>query len=167
MKIARVICPHFNERPAGEAPSLIVLHADASKSEQGTLSWLADPRSKVSYHTYIGRKGEIWSVVPVEKRAWHAGKSEHEGRANVNDFSVGLCFANAQNGVEHFTDAQYSAGALYLNHLLLTYPSLSLTRVTTHEAVARPRGRKSDPGPFFEVADLINRTKSLRPRCEA
>lgn len=167
MRVVRVLCPHWNERPDGEAPSLLVLHADGGRTEQGTLSWLADPRSKVSYHVLIGRTGEIWSVVPTAKRAWHAGKSEYMGRENVNDFSVGICFANAQNGVEHFTDAQYSAGALYLDHLITACPSLSLDRITTHAAVARPRGRKSDPGPDFLVADLVNRTKSIRPRCEA
>lgn len=164
MKVVRVLSPNFNARPHGEV-SLVVLHADAAPNEEATLSWIASPVSKVSYHTYIGRRGEIWAMVPVEKRAWHAGVSEFEGRENVNDFSVGLCFANRQDGVERFTDAQYTAGALYLSSLVSAYPSLAMYnhyRVTTHQDCARPVGRKHDPGPLFDVRHFLDGVRSLR-----
>ena len=157
MKVIPRPSPNCNARPHGEV-SLVVLHADAAPNEEATLSWITAPISKVSYHTFISRKGEVYAIVPAEKRAWHAGVSEHEGRPNVNDFSVGLCFANRQDGVEPFTDAQYEVGALYLASLVAAYPGLAMYdhyRVTTHQACARPVGRKHDPGPLFDVARLL------------
>ena len=33
-----------------------------------------------SAHLVIGRQGEAYQLVPFDKRAWHAGESEFEGR---------------------------------------------------------------------------------------
>lgn len=165
MRIAKP-SPNHNARPHGEI-SLIVLHADASPSEDATISWLVSPVSKVSYHTLIGRNGDVYEIVAPERRAWHAGVSEWEGRPNVNDFSLGLCFANKQNDVELFTEAQYSSGAQILAEWMAKYPRLSMynaPHLTTHAACARPLGRKHDPGQHFDVARLINTAKVIRPR---
>jgi N-acetyl-anhydromuramyl-L-alanine amidase AmpD len=85
------------------------------------------------------------------KRAWHAGVSELTSVANVNDYSVGLCFSNWQDGKEGFTQGQYRVGAAYVASLMRQFPAITLDRVVTHESCARPRGRKRDPGPLFDL----------------
>lgn len=161
MKVESRPSPNHNERPHGEI-SVIVIHADADSNIATSLAWICDPRSKVSYHTIIGRTGHVYSVVPVVKRAWHAGVSEFRGRQNVNDFSVGLCFGNRNDGHEPYTDQQYEAGALYCASLITAYPHITLADVTTHAAIARPVGRKTDPGPLFDMTRLLTRIAELR-----
>lgn len=143
--------PHHNARPANVPPSLIVLHCDAGKSDLGTLRWLCDPASKVSYHVLIGRDGVAYQVVDPERRAWHAGVSEWQGRKNVNDFSLGLCFANRHDHTEMLTGQQIAVGKAIVQAWGQRYP---IAAVTTHAAIAP--GRKTDPlhAPNFHLPDF-------------
>jgi N-acetyl-anhydromuramyl-L-alanine amidase AmpD len=141
--------PNFNDRPKGTTIDAIVLHADSSPKIKASLDWIRSPQSKVSYHFLIGRLGDVYQCVPTEKRAWHAGVSEFQGRRNLNDFSIGVSFGNRQDGKEVFTEAQYLAGAELVRELMDEYPAITLERITTHSAVSP--GRKMDPdkaGPF-------------------
>lgn len=132
--------PHHNARPNATQPVLVVLHCDAGKSDLGTLRWLCDPTSKVSYHVLIGRDGVAYQVVDPKRRAWHAGVSEWEGRPNVNDFSLGLCFANRHDHTEMLTGAQISVGKAVIQAWAAAFP---IEAVTTHAAIAPTR--KTDP----------------------
>ena len=143
--------PHFNSRPAGTIIDCIVLHADASTSDSGTLSWFRDPVSKVSYHYLIGRSGHIWQIVEDRRRAWHAGVSTFAGRANCNDYSLGVSFSNAQNG-EAFTPQALRAGVELVAKLCREH-SIPVNRITTHALVSP--GRKHDPGPLFPLGDFL------------
>ena len=163
MKVESRPSPNFNSRPPNVAVDCVVLHADADASIDASLDWCCDPKSKVSYHAIIGRTGRIFSLVPGSKRAWHAGVSAFMGRANVNDFSIGLSFGNRNDGVERYTDAQYAAGALYVASLIAAFPLITLDRITTHAAIALPAGRKTDPGPCFDVPGFVDRIRSILP----
>ena len=57
-------------------PEGVVFHHSAG-SFQGTLSWCLQSKSKVSYHVLIHPDGSRHHMVPLTKRAWHAGKSAH------------------------------------------------------------------------------------------
>jgi len=143
--------PNHGRRPPGVRVDCLVLHADASRTEEGTIGWLCDPVSKVSYHFLVHRDGNITQLVPGEMRAWHAGASSFQGRANVNDFSLGVAFANRQDG-EPFQVAQLQRGVELCADLCWEY-RIPLTRITTHAAIAP--GRKTDPGPLFPLAHFI------------
>lgn len=143
--------PNFGRRPQGARVDCLVLHADAGKTEAGTISWIRSPESKVSYHYLVHRDGRVTQFVPGEMRAWHAGVSEFQGRANVNDFSLGVAFSNDQNG-EPFRVAQLQAG-LELVADLCTDWGIPLNRITTHAAISP--GRKHDPGPLFPLAAFL------------
>jgi N-acetyl-anhydromuramyl-L-alanine amidase AmpD len=158
--------PNFNDRPDAEVSS-IVLHADAAPRIKQSIDWLRDPASKLSYHVIIGRLGDAYQLVGFGKRAWHAGVSEEDApasgdhcgigdcavdeRHNVNDFSIGLAFGNAQNGVEHFTEAQYQVGAEMCRDLIEAFQLITPERIVTHAHIALPAGRKADPGRFFDM----------------
>jgi N-acetylmuramoyl-L-alanine amidase/AmpD protein len=70
-----------------------------------------------------------------------------EGQESVNRFSVGIEIVNRNDGIDPFTDAQYEAVAAIIKHLRESY-TIPDARIVSHEAIALPPGRKSDPVGF-------------------
>ena len=105
---------------------------------------------QVSSHFVVRRDGGLLQFVGCDERAWHAGVSQWRGRANCNDFSVGI----ELEGLEGlcFEPAQYAALVRLLQALAACYPIAS---VAGHEHVAP--GRKRDPGAGFDWALLATR----------
>jgi N-acetylmuramoyl-L-alanine amidase len=76
-------------------PEYLVIHYTAAGNADGVISWFRNPQSEVSAHLVIGRNGDITQVVPFDRIAWHAGKSQWDGRAGLNKFSIGIELDNA------------------------------------------------------------------------
>ena len=163
--------PNFDARPSDCEPELIVIHnISLPPNEYGGDGidqlftncldkhehpyYLDIHHLRVSSHLLIRRDGEIVQYVPFNKRAWHAGVSEYQGREVCNDFSIGIEMEGSD--FEAFTEEQYSALESTIKILLESYASLSANKITGHEHIAP--GRKTDPGPFFEWQKL---SKSL------
>ncbi len=161
--VRQVLSPHFNERPRGIPPELIVLHGISLPPGEfggpwidrlftGNLPWEAHPyfRSieglKASAHVLIDRAGALTQYVPFGKRAWHAGTSSYRGRYGCNDFSVGIEIEGTDETA--YTQAQYASLTALIAALLAAYPSLSPEHIAGHSDVAP--GRKTDPGPAFD-----------------
>jgi AmpD protein len=155
-----VSSPNCDERPAGCAVDLLVIHhISLPPGEFGgpgivelftnRLDAAAHPYyaviagARVSAHFLIRRDGELIQFVPCEKRAWHAGESSWKGRARCNDFSVGVELEGT--GEVPFTGAQYARLAELCRALKARYP---IADVAGHSDIAP--GRKTDPGPSFE-----------------
>ena len=102
---------------------------------------------KVSAHFFIRRNGELIQFVPVTARAWHAGVSSWQGRERCNDFSVGIELEG--DDATPFSAAQYETLQGLLKDL---QGALPIKAVTSHSHVAP--GRKTDPGPNFEWAQV-------------
>lgn len=100
----------------------------------------------MSAHCFIARNGQVFQCVNFEKRAWHAGVSCFEGRAQCNDYSIGV----ELEGTDHlpFTSAQYATLAGVTRALRQTYPFITLERIVGHSTIAP--GRKTDPGEAFD-----------------
>ncbi len=109
----------------------------------------------VSTHLLIKRNGLCVQYVPFDKRAWHAGKSSHEGRERCNDFSIGIELEGTE--LLEYTEQQYEQLAKVVSALLKTYPKLSTQRITGHSDIAP--GRKTDPGASFDWQRLLERLK--------
>jgi N-acetylmuramoyl-L-alanine amidase len=73
----------------------LVIHYTAGRDAQSAINWLIDPERKVSAHLVIGRDGSITQLVPFDKIAWHAGRSEWKGFINLNQYSLGIELDNA------------------------------------------------------------------------
>jgi len=73
------------------------------------MDWIRRSESKVSYHILIGRRGDIYALVRPEHRAWHAGASSWDGVADCNDYTVGVCLSNRNDGTETYPIAQRQA----------------------------------------------------------
>lgn len=143
-----ILSPNHNDRKG--RIRLIVLHCDASPSERATLSWLANPASKVSYHALIHRDGWVSRIVPDERRAWHAGKSRWQDIADVNGASLGLAFANRHDGKEPLTSAQVDIAQAVVQYWRQRY---DIDAIVGHRDVAPQR--KTDPylAPNFRLED--------------
>ena len=161
--VRQVLSPYFDERPAGMAPELLVVHGISLPPGEfggpwidrlftGTLPADAHPEFReraglrVSAHALIRRDGEIVQYVPFGQRAWHAGTSEYAGRTSCNDFSIGIELEGTDQAP--YADAQYRSLTAVVSALLTVYPSLSPERIVGHSDIAP--GRKTDPGPHFD-----------------
>jgi len=152
--------PNFGQRPAGVAIDLALIHSislppgcyggdSIERLFTNRLDWDAHPYFAqirglaVSSHFVVLRDGALLQFVSCDERAWHAGASSWQGRANCNDYSVGIELEGLEG--ERFDDAQYATLVELLRALAEHYP---IAAVVGHEHVAP--GRKHDPGAGFE-----------------
>lgn len=110
---------------------------------------------QVSSHVLIKRSGEIVQFVPFHERAWHAGKSNYEGRECCNDFSIGIELEGSDT--DSFEDIQYRKLAELITALQQAYPAIS-GHITGHSDIAP--GRKTDPGTGFDWKRLTQSIKA-------
>ena len=166
--------PNFGPRPEGVAIDLVVVHSiSLPPGEYGgdaierlftnRLDWDAHPYYgqirglEVSAHFVIRRDAELLQFVACADRAWHAGTSSWRGRANCNDYAIGIELEGLEG--ETFEPAQYVALATLLRDIARAYP---VRAVVGHEHIAP--GRKFDPGAGFDWARL-RAMKALPSAC--
>lgn len=138
--------PNFNARPEGTVVDTIVLHHTASSTTTSCVRWFENPEARASSHYVVGKDGSIIQMVNTFYRAWHAGVSkDHQGRENVNNFSVGIEIVNKGDGVEPYPAAQVLAVRLLVGYLARHHFRGQIRTVISHEYIAQPLGRKNDP----------------------
>jgi AmpD protein len=159
----QVDSPNCDDRPAGQAPELIVVHGiSLPPGEYGgpwidalftnTLPAAGHPcfeplvELRVSAHALVRRDGSLVQYVPFHRRAWHAGASRWRGRERCNDFSIGIELEGTD--ATAYEPVQYSALARTVAALCRAYAALAPERVVGHSDVAP--GRKTDPGIAFD-----------------
>lgn len=159
----QVLSPHWDERPAGVVPELIVVHGISLPPGEFGGPWIerlfcanlpaaAHPyfaevaALRVSSHLLVRRDGQVLQFVPFTQRAWHAGASSWQERSNCNDFSIGIELEGTDDSP--YEMAQYRVLAQLIAALCAAYPGLSSQRVVGHSDIAP--GRKSDPGAAFD-----------------
>lgn len=76
-------------------PDTLVIHFTAGSNLASSVDVMTNPANKVSAHFAVGRNGDIVQMLPTNKIAWHAGKSQYEGRTNLNNYSIGIELDNA------------------------------------------------------------------------
>jgi AmpD protein len=176
--VRKVPSPNCDERPAGGAIDLVVIHTISLPPGEfggpGIIEHFTnrlDPSAhpfyasiagaKVSAHFLVRRDGELIQFVPCAKRAWHAGESSWKGKTRCNDFSIGIEMEGT--GEAPFTAAQYRRLAALTRVLRARYP---IRDIAGHSDVAP--GRKTDPGPHFDWARyralLKNKAEPQRTR---
>jgi N-acetylmuramoyl-L-alanine amidase len=143
--------PNWNER---KLPiSMVVLHYTGMKTAREALERMCDPAAEVSAHYMIDEDGMVTSLVPEEKRAWHAGRSYWRGMTDVNSASVGIELVNPGHefGYRPFPEAQMDA-LLPLLADIMDRHDIPRANVVGHSDVAP--ARKQDPGEYFDWARL-------------
>jgi AmpD protein len=164
-----IASPNCDERPDLDDISLIVVHGislppgefGGTAIEQFFTNRLDAQRHpffqeiknlQVSSHIFIRRDGEVIQFVPFEKRAWHAGESQYQGRACCNDYSIGIELEGTDD--IPYTDAQYTQLAAVIDAILQVFPKTSRERIIGHVDIAP--NRKTDPGPSFDWSKLFH-----------
>lgn len=157
--------PNFNQRP--DTPiSLVVVHNISLPPRQFGGAYIEqlftnclNPHEhayfaqiahlQVSAHLLIRRTGELVQFVPFTARAWHAGQSSYQGRANCNDFSIGIELEGADD--IPYEQVQYQQLAMVVACLKQYYPAIA-EHITGHSDIAPER--KTDPGSAFDWSML-------------
>ncbi|WP_407409650.1 1,6-anhydro-N-acetylmuramyl-L-alanine amidase AmpD [Acinetobacter sp.] len=158
----QVPSPNYNQRPQGTEIQLLVIHNISlppsqfgggyiEKFFQNQLDWNEHPYfqtiegMQVSAHLLILRTGEVLQFVNFNERAWHAGRSSYLGKAECNDFSIGIELEGSDD--LPFSDLQYQALSQVTHALRQAYPKIS-SHIAGHSDIAPQR--KTDPGPYFQ-----------------
>ncbi len=166
-------------------PDTIVIHYTAGASYRSSVNWLKDKRAMASAHLVVGRKGEVVQLVPFNTIAWHAGRSQWNGRTRLNNYSIGIEIANAgllerrANGYytsygtkvpdDQVVLAQHKHGDVeqaweaysieQLNMVedlcLALMEAYPIKEIVGHDDIAPHR--KTDPGPAFPLEAMRNR----------
>src|SRR5271155_4802229 len=155
--------PNHDSRPAGVEADLIVVHGISLPPGKYGGPWIdrlftntlpADGHAyfaeisglRASSHLLVTRDGALTQYVSFTKRAWHAGKSNFQGREACNDFSVGVELEGTDT--EPYEPVQYERLAEVAAALCAAYPRLSADRLVGHSDIAP--GRKTDPRPAVD-----------------
>lgn len=140
-----LISPNHESR-LGRDISMLVIHATAG-SAASALSWLTNPKSRVSAHYLIDKRGRVTQLVPDHRCAWHAGRSAWRGETQINECSIGIELENANTGRDPYPPAQCNALTALARQLIARY-AITPENVVRHLDIAVPRGRKTDPAGF-------------------
>jgi N-acetylmuramoyl-L-alanine amidase len=121
------------------------------------------PLGRASSHYVVDEDGRVYSLVPEEHRAWHAGVSGWQGEGDVNGRSIGIEIVNGGHdfGLPDFTQAQIEAVIALLKDIFARWPELGPGRVVAHSDVAPER--KADPGEKFPWKQLADAGVSIWP----
>lgn len=177
------ISPNFDART--RPIDLVVLHYTGMQNGETALMRLTDPAPvagkypgpwqaadvasdaslpRVSAHYVVDEDGQIYSLVPEEHRAWHAGASSWEGEGDVNARSIGIEIVNGGHdfGLPDFSAAQIEAVIVLLKDIFVRWPALNANRVVAHSDIAPQR--KADPGEKFPWKRLAQAGVSIWPK---
>jgi len=146
--------PNFNARPVGAEVDTIVLHATVIPTLEKTTEAFCREASQVSAHFTVDKDGSFIMHVSTFDRAWHAGVSRDAyGRTNLNHYSIGIEMVNLNDGKDPWPDAQVQVVHNIIAGLKRRF---HLKQIVSHEFIAVPKGRKSDPVgfPWEKMADL-------------
>ena len=145
--------PSFNKRKAKHI-KYIVVHYTALKDINESINYLCNPLNKVSAHFLISKVGEIYNLVDLNQRAWHAGYSYWNGDIDINSLSIGIELDYFPSQKNKFSNKMINS----LNDLLLKLMKkykISYGNILGHSDIAPYR--KVDPGKKFPWHKLIHK----------
>lgn len=151
LKIVWIQSPNFSKREGGILDvDTIVVHSTVVPTLQKTTEVFQRGEGKtaspVSAHFTIGKDGSIVKNVSTFSRAWHAGKGwDVRHRENPNAYTIGIELVNLNDGKDPYPEAQLQALCGIIAEMKRRFP---IRQIVSHEYIAQPPGRKSDPKGF-------------------
>lgn len=163
MRLRDYPSPNFNDRAAGAAINLLLIHYTGMETAEAALRRLCDPSAQVSAHYVIYETGQIFRLVPEAKRAWHAGVSAWRSDTDINSLSIGIELVNPGHdfGYRPFPKPQMEALAALAEEIIHRH-SIPPERILGHSDVAPTR--KQDPGELFNWQFLAANGIGLWPK---
>jgi N-acetylmuramoyl-L-alanine amidase len=141
--------PNHDDRGDPARIDMLVLHYTGMRSTHAALERLCDPAARVSAHYVVEENGRIWSLVPEDRRAFHAGRSCWEGESDLNSVSIGIEIVNPGHewGYRPFPEPQMISAEHLCLDVISRHP-IPPHRVVGHSDIAPDR--KIDPGELFD-----------------
>ena len=143
--------PSYNNRKATHI-KYIIIHYTALKDIEESINFLCDPSNKVSSHFIISKVGDIYNLVDLKQRAWHAGKSYWDGNIDINSLSIGIELDYFPVSKKKFSSKMINSLNKLLSSLIKKY-KISSFNILGHSDIAPYR--KIDPGSEFPWTKLI------------
>ncbi len=156
MKIIFDFSPNYSKKKRSRKDiKFVIIHYTGMQSEIESIQRLKNPKSNVSCHYIIDRKGKIAQMVRDNNIAWHAGKSSWKKYRNLNFNSIGIELINKghQFGYQNFSEQQIKSLIILCKNLKKKY-SIKKENFLGHSDVAPLR--KIDPGEKFPWKKLSN-----------
>ena len=93
------------------------------KNFKEALCHLCDKKNKVSSHFLINKSGDIFYLVSITSRAWHAGKSNWQKISDINSESIGIEIDNSGYlyEFENYTTKQIDSLIKLLKYISYNY----------------------------------------------
>ena len=133
--------------------SLIIIHYTETKTLEESIRILTSNKSKVSCHFVIDKNGDIYNLVKIKYRAWHAGVSKWKRLSDINSSSIGIELVNAgEKSNEEFSNLQIDNLIKLIIQLKKEY-NINSNDVLGHSDIAP--SRKIDPGIYFPWKKLF------------
>ena len=91
-----------------KAIKFVIIHYTGMQSEIDSIKRLKNPKTKVSCHYLVNRKGKAIQMVKDKNISWHAGKSKWKNFTNLNKYSLGIELVNKGHdfGYQNFSAKQ-------------------------------------------------------------
>ena len=157
----------YISRGKEERIKFIILHYTALDN----VGSIRELKGGVSAHFLVLDEDDnkIYSLVPLEQRAWHAGVSAFRGRTNINDTSVGIEIVNdgiakeyrsdpnPYHPYDHYVDykpIQIEKVAQIIKYVAEKY-NIPARNIVAHSDIAP--SRKKDPGAKFPWKELYDK----------
>jgi len=174
--------PSSNSEERMEKTTHVVLHFTSNALNNPQNPYLIEDTYNifkdygVSAHYVIGRSGEIYSFVPEDRIAYHAGRGNLQNFPEYNDrlnhYSIGIeilaigtreemtpiisaeKFDLIDSAIIGYTEAQYNSLNILLNDLVARYPGIEKNRnhIVGHDEYSG--GGKTDPGSLFNWSKI-------------
>ena len=154
--------PNFDIRKKDSSLNYIIIHYSAIKSYKEALSHLSERKNKVSSHFFINKSGEIFYLVDVVNRAWHAGRSYWKGIIDINSESIGIEMDNSGHhyDFENYTPKQINSLIQLLKYISIKF-NINKQNILGHSDISPYR--KIDPGERFPWKKLKKNNLSFFP----
>lgn len=145
--------PHATRNMGGDLKPLGIVFHSTYGNATGSLSWIKNSASRVSYHTIIFPNGERHNVVPFNRVAWHAGRSTFKGRSGCNSFTIGLAFEGNLYS-RSLSDDEINSAVEIAVKLMRGY-GISIDWVTDHRTISPGRKEDIPPATLAMLKDRI------------
>ena len=149
MTIITNFSPNFSKKKRKNLQiKFVIIHYTGMQSEIESVKRLKNPKSKVSCHFLINRKGQVVQMIKEEYIAWHAGKSKWKKFINLNNNSIGIELVNKGHkyGYQSFPNKQIKSLIKLCNFLKKKY-KIQKQNFLGHSDISPLR--KIDPGEKF------------------
>ena len=168
--------PNMNTGRRGWVPDIVVCHITDGHFP-GSINWVTNPASQVSYHFMVSQSGEVFQCVDIENTAWANGTANSGARndsrhslldavrdraVNANLYTISIGFEGRHVYTKGaLSPKQVTAAAALICHIraevFLTWGAeipLDRAHIVGHTDIA-PLWRPNCPGVKFPFDDII------------